>query len=134
MKTPEEIKKGLAEAPHIQYRTSPWNDSDGHSTRYAVAIGYGFRDEIVGWLQQLESELEAVKRERDAALYDMHQLQGAICAYCKNLCRPDGADHTECREFGDLSKFVYGYDGSPLLCGKFAWRGVCPENTEVQDG
>jgi hypothetical protein len=117
VKTPEEIKKGLAEAPHIQYRMSTQNDSDGHSTRYAVAIGYGFRDEIVGCLQQLESELEAVKRERDAAVRDFEsfaQFKNSVCHYrvaAEGMCGNCGWRY-------------------PNL---FTWRGVCQENTEVQD-
>lgn len=76
----------------------------------------------------LKAELATVKRERNAALYDMHQLQGAICAYCKNLYRPDGADHCECKEFGDLSKLTGDDACSPYICGKFKWRGLCKEN------
>lgn len=75
-----------------------------------------------------------MRTERDAALHDMHQLQGAICSYCANLYRPDGADHVHCKEFGDLSRF--GNDDaecSPLICGKFAWRGVCAENTKEEN-
>ena len=71
------------------------------------------------------SEYLKMRKERDAALYDMHQLQGAICAYCANLYRPDGADHVACRVFG---KDYGGEDGSPLICGSFKWRGICAEN------
>lgn len=151
MKTPDEIKKGLAEAPHIQYRTSTQNDSDGHSTRYAVAIDYVFRDEIVGCLQQLEAsyrqiskalcgkenatldevlqaiaqvkaELKAVKRERDAACITIKQMAEALdspaCEWCKgNLFDAFDATCKECRMHNE----------------GFEWRGVCPENTEVQD-
>lgn len=46
MKPPEEIKKGLAEAPHIQYTFEDPNCIDGYSVRYAVAIGYVLRDDI----------------------------------------------------------------------------------------
>ena len=80
-------------------------------------------------IERLMGERDKAIEERDAALYDMHQLQGATCAYCKNLYRPDGADHVKCREFGDLSRFYDGVECSPLICGKFAWRGVCAENT-----
>lgn len=147
MKKPEEIKKGLAEAPHIQYRTSTQNDSDGHSTRYAVAIGYVFRDEIVGCLQQLEAnyqqiskalcgkgnatldevlqaiaqvkaELEAVKRERDAAVTMLESI---------NTC--DTCIHKVEAETPYISNDCFLY----INMIKHKFRGVCPENTEVQD-
>lgn len=59
--------------------------------------------------------------------YDMHQLQGALCAYCENLYRPAGSKKVSCKVFGD----GYGAeDGSPLICGRFKWCGVCTENTK----
>lgn len=84
------------------------------------------------YIIHLESRLAQVEKERDALSHDMHQLQGAICAYCKNLYRPDAANHTECRVFGDLSRFGDGDERSPLICGKFGWRGVCEENTKEE--
>lgn len=80
-------------------------------------------------IRMIDEECEkivALELERGAALYDMHSFQGATCAYCKNLYRPDGADHNACREFGD---FFGDKEFNPLTCGKFKWRGVCAENT-----
>lgn len=51
--------------------------------------------------------------ERDAAIKDMTDYQGNICAYCKRF-RTD-----ECiQDDLDIS------DYSPLQCGKFEWRGL----------
>ena len=81
------------------------------------------------YIKQLESRLAQVERERDAALRDMHQLQGALCAYCKNLYRPNDALQGTCSVFGD----GYGDSAySPLFCGGFKWRGVCEENTKEE--
>ena len=86
--------------------------------------------EVLQTVDQLKSRRAQAERERDAALYDMHQLQGAICAYCANLYRPDGTAHVHCRVFGDLSRFDDDNECSPLVCGKFKWRGVCAENSK----
>lgn len=89
-------------------------------------VEYVIKD-LLDLVLMYESRLAQVERERDAMSYDMHQLQGALCAYCGNLCRPAGSKKVSCKVFGD----GYGAeDGSPLICGRFKWRGVCEENTK----
>lgn len=84
-------------------------------------------------IAELEQELEAAKLQRDAAVADMKQAQGCICNICKNHYRPDpAARRYECKILGKFSEIFDDDDGGALLCGKFEWRGVCPENTEVQ--
>lgn len=124
-KTPEEIKKGL------ECRARAYNGMCQYACSSCDVYVDGrfseiFRNAIV-LIQQLESSLAQVERERDAMSYDMHQLQGALCAYCKNLYRPKDALHVTCSVFGD----GYGDSAdSPLICGSFKWRGVCEENTK----
>lgn len=81
-------------------------------------------DEILQAISQVKSELAAVKRERDAAVKDIARA----CGYCKwyeithNGCTPD---HDCKNENGCLN--ISGTNTG------WEWRGVCPENTEVQD-
>lgn len=86
------------------------------------------------YIQQLEQELKAVKQERDAAVSDMKRAQGCICNICKNHYRPDPAVRRyECKILGKFSEIFDDDDGGALFCGKFEWRGVCPENTEARE-
>lgn len=67
----------------------------------------------------LESELEAVKRERDAAVKDL--TEGRDCYSCKHLGQRFAGPCVDCMS-------GHGYKKN-----NYEWRGVCPENTEVQD-
>ena len=137
MKPPEEIKKGLEGCKDKS--NCEWCNLIDQCKRNADALAYieqlehavefyGNTNQMLdAKIAKLESRLAQVERERDALSYDMHQLQGAICAYCENLYRPDGAEHVACKVFG---KDYGGEDGSPLICGSFKWRGVCAENTK----
>ena len=64
-------------------------------------------------IAELEQELAAAKRERDALYSDLSRLTEA-CGVCKHgyICEND------CEE-------LFGFD----RCS-FEWRGICPENTE----
>lgn len=126
-KTPEEIKKGL----EYCYNSKPCADCQYDKRDFPHCVHRLIGDALAGY-QQLESRLAQAERERDALWYDMHQLQGATCAYCENLHRPDGAVTVACKVFGDLSKFCKDENYNPLMCGKFKWRGVCPENTKEE--
>lgn len=124
MKTPDDIKKGLEvcgtayaclDCPYREEKASPYGCGDARDS------------DALAYIEELEQRLAQAERERDALAYDMHQLQGALCAYCENLHKKDGADHASCKVFGD----DYGTpDGFPLVCGKFKWRGVCKENSK----
>ena len=113
MKTPEEIKKGLAEAPHIQYSADDPSCCAGYDVRYAVAVGYVLREDIVSCIQQLESRLAQAERERDVAVADLRIYAG--CKVCK---------------FGDL-KFPNDCMDCIRMCN-WQWRGVCAENTKEE--
>jgi hypothetical protein len=72
--------------------------------------------EQVHRIAELEQELAAVKRERDAAVRDFKSFANCehnVCHYCKF-----DSDF-------DCGKCWYRYPEA------FGWRGVCPENTEV---
>lgn len=73
-------------------------------------------DEVLRAVSQVKAELEAVKRERDAARLDMKRS----CNICKHAAK----------SFQDEPCNVCAIDTRYLL---FEWRGVCPENMEVQD-
>lgn len=74
---------------------------------------------------EVEKELEAVKRERDAAVFDLGEDK--MCGSCKYRDNENKCNGTNC----------YTCQSS-CPCAQnpcwYKWRGVCPENTEVQDG
>jgi hypothetical protein len=110
MKTPDEIKKGLDVCATL--------DGDCENCPYdglKIFCSDRLRKDALAYIQRLEQELAAVKRERDAAVRDMAAIK--VCALCRH---DDTKDHL------------------PFACtscgiGKqnWRWRGVCSENTEV---
>lgn len=112
MKTPEEIKKGLecrSKFDHCKGHC-PY---DGPGNSIVTCTGRLSRDAL-SHIQQLESELEAVKRERDAAVKDLGQViygvdWGIDCEYCKHK------DKTVCES-----------------C-EWEWRGACQDNAEERN-
>jgi hypothetical protein len=111
MKTPEETKCGL-ECIRTNAERVCVKPEKGQCPRCEQLVGEG-----LSRIQQLEAELAAVKRERDAAVKDISR--GSRCSVCKKFFKNN--DGVGC------SGGVYCI---PL---NFEWRGVCPENTEVQD-
>lgn len=67
-------------------------------------------------IAELEHELAAVKRERDALYCDLSTREDA-CDVCKHGC----LYKHDCEE-------LFGETGC-----SFEWQGVCSENTEVQE-
>lgn len=67
-------------------------------------------------IECLSAELEQVKRERDAAVYDLSL--NANCAVCGNYSKCAEWMSARCAEFIDAG------NASPF----FDWRGVCKEN------
>ncbi|MBR5874530.1 MAG: hypothetical protein IKY90_07360 [Oscillospiraceae bacterium] len=108
MKTPEEIKKGLYHCGTIDVScTNCPYDEDCHTQ----GDGYcSVEDDALIYIQQLETRLAQVERERDAAVRDLAKamsLDGVEdCSFCKNIKKP--------------------------YCDpcKWEWRGVCKENTK----
>ena len=112
MKTPDEVKKGLEQCVKAEsgetgcggcpYVLSCVKEEDPDSI-IADALAY---------IEQLESRLAQVERERDALKHDLTACfirPTKMCSVCKNI-KTSGCNMCE---HGDL----------------FKWRGVCAENT-----
>lgn len=145
MKTPEEIKKGLECCPG-QYSSigcgkcpysidgrycgrngdQPMKDALVYIQQLEASCSQVSKalcgkenatlEEVLQAVRQVKAELEAVRRERDAARLDMKRS----CNICKHAAK----------SFQDEPCNVCAIDTRYLL---FEWRGVCPENAEVQD-
>lgn len=87
-----------------------------------VAASPGAVEDMARENHRLTQELEAVKRERDAAVKDLQSY--TECTFCKH----DGteADMDPCK-----TCFHVGAGGFSKR--NWQWRGVCSENTEVQE-
>lgn len=108
MKRPEEIKKGLERCADGDCHKCPYSGFDCAQEVNADALTY---------IQQLEAELEAVKRERDAAVRGLH----GDCETCKHY------------ETENCAYCVHDPDAWCAHEENWEWEGVCPENAEVQD-
>ncbi len=106
-KTPEEIKRWLE---GCKYK------SEAECAECSLIDQCETNATILVYINQLESRLAQVERERDAAVRDMYALalnyeSNFVCDFCGG--------------------------NSPLLCEQckidycgFKWRGVCAENTK----
>lgn len=151
MKTPDEIKKGLA-----LHRSTlgcdnicpydGWNAETGSciqrlmkdtveyiehlESRLAGACGvcaYNFTGDksCLAHIKQLESRLAQVERERDAAVADLED--SADCEYCKNEPIFHTCPETNCHE---CERDCPCARCSARQSNGFEWRGVCNENTK----
>ena len=113
-KTPDEIKKGLFCCWRDGCATCPYDDDCIMGENFA-----GLARDALTYIQQLESRLAQVERERDTALCDMTKS----CVFCK---------HSYLNNPGiDYCKFVECCQNY----ARFEWRGVCERNTkEDSDG
>ena len=108
--TAEEIKKGLEVCATLDgdCESCPYDDRTIHCSDR-------MRKDALAYIQQLESRLAQVERERDAAVYDIAKLVKRLgygpCRYCRKT-----------------------YDTNDATCSicVFEWRGVCPENTKEE--
>jgi hypothetical protein len=110
MKTPEEIKKGLDVCGTL--------DGDCENCPYdglQIFCGDRLRKDALAYIQQLESRLAHVERERDAAVED---LKGS--SWCED-CRHYKVDAKK-----EPCKTCLKNNMKTL----WQWRGVCPENTK----
>lgn len=110
MKTPDEIKKdalALIRQTNASYRQLS-KDLCGKENATL--------EELLHGASQVKADLEAVKRERDAAVRDCGRFP---CQTCEE------------RENRDLCLMCAVVNGSRRSLHQ--WRGVCPENTEVQE-
>lgn len=76
-------------------------------------------------IEKLSAELEQVKRERNAAIADMEEMQGCICQACKHYYQPNpNVRKWSCRVLGEYWADICDHDGGLLECSNFEWRGV----------
>lgn len=97
-------------------------------------------DEVLQAISQVKAELKAVKQERNALLADLCMLaiKRIPCDMCRNdhrndpICKSHQGDCSECSLHcpcdGCFDEWEMEFTGA-----NFQWRGICPENTEVQD-
>lgn len=87
-----------------------------------VAASPGAVEDMARENYRLAQELEAVKRERDAAVADLRV--DCRCWFCKHFKgQPNKQPCVSCS----------AVDSRHNIKSHWEWRGVCPENAEVQD-
>lgn len=126
MKKPDEIMKGL----------ECCSDANNVCTDYGCAYENGFRypkcrEKLMGdafaYIQQLEQDLAAVKRERDALSKDLKAACKLLwsddsmhcCKFCEHENEPKDTGY--CDKCANGNRF------------KFKPAALCPDNMEVQD-
>lgn len=115
MKTPEERKDFLQK---LLLAASDADDlltsCDASDLLDGLEVSRDFMFEAACLIEQLESRLAQIERERDAAVYDLISVRD--CTTCKKF-----NSHKNC---SFLIPCVYG--------GKkhFEWRGLCAQNTK----
>ena len=118
MKTPDEIKKGLECGFCYE---CPYNSNELETVEECARQVH---KDAIAYIQQLESRLEQVERERDALLSDLELADRFDCICCVNSQNMATCD-VEC------SKCL-----EPCICTQcennslWQWRGVCEENTK----
>ena len=79
-------------------------------------------------LDEAQTKLTLVTKERNAAVSDMERLQGLICQVCQEYYQPDPTLRKwACKIYG--SDWGEISENGILACGKFKWRGVQAEDT-----
>ena len=115
MKTPDERKEFLQK---LRLAASEADDlltsCDASDLLDGLEVSRDFMFEAACLIEQLESRLAQVERERDAAVADLKLVR--CCGTCINN---EGGCTTEC------------YIVSGTLTG-WQWRGVCEENTKEE--
>ena len=117
MKTPDEIKKGLECCADLQ-----GYDADCLNCPYTGEQWCGDKSkaDALSYIQQLEAELEAVKRERDAAVRDM--TYATRCESCKHYCVDIGGF--------PCNKCTVVHNGAGIM---WEWRGVKENGGTIDD-
>lgn len=110
MKPPEEIKKGLEQCAN----TETCENCGYRDECMDLCSNKPMTKDALSYIQQLESQLEQVERERDAAVNDLEKaismsgFRNLDCEFCEDRDKP-------------TCSFCY-----------WIWRGVCPENTKEE--
>lgn len=115
MKTLEEIKAELKEEIPVHYHLPNPEARLRHTDLMKLQNLHAC---TLTYIQQLESRLAQVERERDAAVHDL--AEDRICANCKHYSESVFNEPcSSCVEDAETKK-------------NWQWRGVCPENTEEE--
>lgn len=109
MKTPEENKCGM-ECIRTNVKRICVKPEKGQCHRCEQLVS-----ESLARIQQLESRLAQVEKERDAAIHDLHRY----CSTCKHDPRKE-FNKMPCKLCMDNK--IDGYE----------WRGVCAENSKEE--
>jgi predicted metalloendopeptidase len=98
-----------------------------------LEVSRDFMFEAANEIEQLESRLAQVERERDAAVSDINFYQSAVCFTCSNHIPPEEREDWRiyCKKYGRLPEVIS--DKRPTFCSGYNWRGVCPENTKEEE-
>ena len=121
MKTPEEIKKGLecCWSESLDLKTCRGCPYDGMPYK-PIDCEEKLGQDALAYIQQLESRLAQVERERDAAVRD---LSNESCRFCK---------HVECKDADPCKTCRPAWYPACLDRQNFEWRGVCQENSKEE--
>jgi hypothetical protein len=131
MKTPDDIKKGLRNAKHVQCMDISDGENESAGARYGVLVGYVLRDKIYTYITQLEadndskqkrieeleSQLAQTKRERDAEADCIQKVYS-------ELVKP--------AETFTAIRLNVTYAMYAMIAYFRRWPVVCPENTKEE--
>ena len=118
MKTPNEIKKGLRNAKHVQCMGISDGENENAGTNYGVLVGYVLRDAIYIYITQLESGNESKQKrieELESCLAQVERERDWLQE--RNLFLRHSLEEVE----KEMRAIKYE---------NYAWRGVCEENTK----
>lgn len=109
MKKPDDIKKGLFCCWEDGCATCPYDDDCTMEANFEQLA-----KDSLAYIQQLETRLAQVERERDAAKNDI--LKGCgTCKYNQRRC---------------INTEICSYTNDGM--SGYEWRGVCSENTKEE--
>jgi hypothetical protein len=117
MKTPEEIKKGLEQCAE----TETCEHCHYHDDCMEVFRNTPLTKDALAYIQQLESRLAQVERERDGAVSDISRASAFLCRACRKNDWPNCEAGRNNLDSDDV-----------IECDDFEWRGVCTENTKEE--
>lgn len=93
-----------------------------------LEVARDFMFEAASMIEDLESRLAQVERERDAAVADLEKYKG--CGTCKfQDVQFECDDYQSCHECDNADCPCYGIS----VDNCWQWRGVCAENTEEDE-
>lgn len=128
MKTPDEIKRGAELCANGVDDGSCMKVCPYHGGEPGLYCFEALAKDCLAYIRELEAkvaELEKVKKERDAAIADMEEMQSCTCQMCAHYYQPDpNVRKWSCRVLGEYWADICDHDGGLLMCGSFEWRGV----------